>query len=427
MKIRRIRVFEREALRIGDGDGELKLRDVEAIAHYEERERLGAFQIGWKCVRTGEYVGVFTSDDLVLEILPKAERVGAREGPGLYAKWSNALLAMLSVAYDLPLEESGFASHDTTEESLLDVYACYFIRLVEGLVRGGLVKGYRRIREKLPAMRGKVIANMHGMDAAVHQERLLCEFDIYDLNTPHNMLLALALDALGHAPLSPRTRERARRLSEALPEVGLRRVTSETFDKLSWDRRSHAYRPAIDMARMILLGFSPLQSHGGSPTLALLFQMNMLFESYIGTMVQRSARTSGWSVSLQISTRFWDRRTIRPDILMRKNGRTVVLDTKWKVLTTSSPSIDDVRQLYVYNRYFNAKEAWLVYPSVYGVQDHLGSYRSPDADLQCGLAFIDLFSGENLSKTIGASILALVDRPGGKLKVPIGQEAASSV
>lgn len=403
MRPRRIRVFERGEIKVGERGFEE--RDLALLARFEEERKLGAFEFGWRKLKLKEHVGVFASGDLVLEILPKAEPKGRREDEALARKWSVALRKMLEVAYELRLEATGSDALDERDESLLDVFARHFLALARELVRGGLIKGYRRVMEHVAGVKGKVIVGQRGIDAIVHRERQVCEYDVFDRDVLHNQLLAQAIAALRHAPLKAATIEEARRLSTALPDPRPLRVTPETFSTLRWDRRTSAYKPAMDFARHILLGLSPIQREGETPALALLFAMNDLFESYLGSLVAKAARKRGWTAWLQSSLPFWESNTIRPDIVLEGNGRRIILDTKWKVLPTPVPGMEDLRQMYVYERFFDAETAYLVYPEVHGLGFREGRYRDPDRRLRCGLLFVDLFAGEKLATDIGERLL----------------------
>jgi len=162
---------------------------------------------------------------------------------------------------------------------------------------------------------------------------------------------------------------------------------------------------ALEYSRLILLRFVPAQRPGERESLSLLFKMNVLFEGYIGILTWRAARKRGWRASLQSSKRFWERRTIRPDIILdTPNGR-IILDTKWKVLRTAAPSVEDVRQMYAYNRFFHADRAVLLYPQVYDLPNRSGSYRGPDNGLSCELLFVPLFENDVLLSSLGEQIL----------------------
>src|SRR3546814_20846237 len=100
----------------------------------------------------------------------------------------------------------------------------------------------------------------------------------------------------------------------------------------------------------------------------MLFEMNTLFEDYVGRQVARALVGTGFTVSLQSGRLFClsadDGRGLfqtKPDILIRRAGVvTHVIDTKWKRI---SPTIADptqgVSQAAFYHRMASAK----LYPS----------------------------------------------------------------
>ena len=82
--------------------------------------------------------------------------------------------------------------------------------------------------------------------------------------------------------------------------------------------------------------------------------------------------SEGWEVSSQDKGHYLfmeSRRqfALRPDIVMKRGGRTVILDTKWKSLVDNERvnygiSQADMYQMYAYAKKYQASEVWLLYP-----------------------------------------------------------------
>lgn len=58
---------------------------------------------------------------------------------------------------------------------------------------------------------------------------------------------------------------------------------------------------------------------------------------------------------------------LRPDIVLEKDGRVVVMDTKWKSLINNERknygiSQADMYQMYAYSKKYETSEIWLLYP-----------------------------------------------------------------
>jgi len=146
------------------------------------------------------------------------------------------------------------------------------------------------------------------------------------------------------------------------------KVTKTTFDKIAFDRKNQHYQAALAIAKLLLLNYHPDISKGQNDVLALMFDMNSLWEQFILITLKRKLKSH--HVSSQVTKNFWKPNSgysskMRPDIILscRDTGENIVLDTKWKNLNGYNPSPDDLRQMYVYHRFYQAKKVALVYPS----------------------------------------------------------------
>lgn len=88
------------------------------------------------------------------------------------------------------------------------------------------------------------------------------------------------------------------------------------------------------------------------------------------------------------------------DIVLKKGEECVVLDTKWKNIGTKNPSSEDLRQMFAYHQYYDAKKVALVYPD----ETIQKSGRFVDRNMECAVLRIPT------SDSVGEWQQKIVDR-----------------
>ncbi len=242
------------------------------------------------------------------------------------------------------------------------------------------------------------------------------EPDEYTVNNGWNAILKAALTIVSSLPTDHDLGRTVRSLLVRFDAVGSPRIDRKHFDRLVFDRSTEVYRYAVSLARLIILNYSPDLTGGRESVLGMLFDMDKLFERFIYVELARAARQRqdvSFTVTGQRSERFWNTRTIRPDIILSSSGAhrdRIVVDTKWKVLHDYAPSAQDLRQMYAYNLHFGARRGFIVYPysglMPYKPTDFVAPRGFPEVVSACGLYFVRLFDEEgSLRKDIGMAML----------------------
>lgn len=154
------------------------------------------------------------------------------------------------------------------------------------------------------------------------------------------------------------------------PEVSDPPVNAEIFSRLQFDRKTERYKEALFISKMLLLNFRPDITGGAENVIAILFDMNKLWEEFVYRRLKKEEEHLNVTVHRQESHGFWNSgnlrtpKKIRPDIVIRKGTETIIVDTKWKVLDELVPGDEDLKQIFVYNLFWNCDKSILLYPSL---------------------------------------------------------------
>lgn len=361
IKPRQITVFEHESLRIDRGSQRLSSDQLGSLQQFYGDNGVPYFSLIHNGVKFNEYVGVIQIGDTLIEVLPKAEKTRNSE------KWRLVLIGMLNAVGIFDTHAPSNSSLHLKANSILDLYFELFIIEIEYLIRRGLIKKYSTREGNKGALKGKIVFSKHIRENEIHKERFFLQYSSYDkLHLLHGLLLK-ALKLLQKINLNPKLHSRITTVLMDFPEVSDIMVTDQIFERIVYNRKSEPYRNAIEIAQLILMNYHPDVRRGAKNVLALMFDMNHLWEKFVFESL-RKHKLPGHAIEAQSSKSFWkpvvgSKSKMRPDIVINKqNGSCTVLDTKWKYLGTQNPSSNDLRQMYVYSKYYEASRVALIYP-----------------------------------------------------------------
>lgn len=366
-------------------------------------------------IRFNEYVGALQVGNLLISVLPKTDKY-QKEDKAEKNKWNSILVDMLRVVNGFEVKATSTSDLHLKNNSVLDLYFELFVTEVEGLLHRGLAKKYRKTEGNLNALKGSLLFNQQINHNLIHKERFYTRHSIYDVEHPLHIILYKTILLLRRINTNSSLIGRINALTLNFPEMPDRKVTQADFDKLVLSRKTQDYHKAIEIARLILLHYHPDLSSGRNDVLALMFDMNALWEQFVLVSLKKNKALTSKG---QDSRPFWkpeggNKRSIRPDITIQKENHNYVIDTKWKLVSTE-PSMEDLRQMYAYHHYFEAKKVALMYPGHYPptkgsfvkIEDSGISQKKPEGDqlLECGLLFSQVDkSVKNWQDQIGAMI-----------------------
>ena len=219
--------------------------------------------------------------------------------------------------------------------------------LAEGtfrLIRGGIDRGYREVREDLAGIRGKLSVGETAKRALRARGRAACEFEELSHDVLHNRILRSTLAALLKLPdLDPdRVRPDIRTAYRKLEGISLVRMERRLFPRVQLDRNRHLYRFLMSICELIhdcLI----VEERSGSARFRDLrkdeYRMWKLFQDFAIEFYRRE-RGDDYRVNHRGRGIRWDdegtredqRRMIpqmEADIVLESQHRRIVLDTKY--------------------------------------------------------------------------------------------------
>ncbi len=353
-----ITLFEHDSLKI---DNCFTAAHLAILQRFYGEKGVPYYNLIHNGVKFCEYVGVLQIGDLTIEILPKADKNES------HSKWQKLLIGMLQAVGAFNIHAPSTATLNIRPNFILDLYFELFIKELEQLLHKGLIKKYRRKEGNKTALKGSLHFSKQLQHNIIHQERFYVRHSTYDKNHLIHQLLYKTLLLLKRINTNIQLNSRIGRLTLDFPKQADVKVSDAVFNKLEFNRKNESYKNVLQIAHLLLLNYHPDLVTGNQHVLALMFDMNLLWERFVYVSLRKLA-SKDMKVLGQNSTFFWtstsgNRSSIRPDIVIENdNGTKLVVDTKWKNIGTNNPSIQDLRQLYVYHQYFQATEVMLVYP-----------------------------------------------------------------
>ena len=388
-----IQVFEHQTLKV-DETSNFKMTHFNALEKYGYKTKEKYFSIGNKRIKFNNYVGVIQAKNLTIEILPKADN---KEDDQLTKdKWHDALILMLKECKLIKLNSVSNAKLKLKSASILDLYYDIFLSETEIIFKHGLRKSYRTIHENLNKVKGKILFTNHIRKNAFHKEKFYVEHKIFDADNKLNQILLKALVILKNIAHNPTHNIRINKLLLNLEGISEKNITEKWFDNIKFDRNTERYRQAVNLAKLIILKYSPDLKGGNENVLAIMFDMNILYENYVFRKLkalQLDPNIPILKVREQNRTPFWETRGLRADIVVETKDKHLVIDTKWKVLKDSKPSDADLKQMFVYNLHYDTDLSILLYPNTGIDTAEKKPFRNEKfKDLNCQVAFTNLFN-----------------------------------
>ncbi len=354
-----------------------EIKNKELISYIKSTESLHKyFKEDWGKLKARQYCGILNFEGEDFYILPKI--VNHNNETNL-----NTFIYMLRYAYDIKLHNEQTAnSKNEKHENILEVFIQLFAKNLFQQFQRGVYKNYVTKQDNLTILKGKYLIN-ENLKYNFTKNKIYCEYDEFSTNNQLNQFYIYAIK------IFIRFAKNKKLLKQC--ELVLDEVDAKVFDineiNIHFNRLNNRYKDSFEFALLLLKKFIPLFEKD-KKSFAFLFNMNELFEKFIGKIYKEIDATT----KLQNQKNF-EELSLRPDIIKSD----MIIDCKYKRISDEKiASREDRYQMYVYaNNYENIKSTMLLYPKHLDKIDKTIVLGENDKKVELKMRSIDLnFDGE---------------------------------
>ena len=344
--------------------------------------------VGGKFIQARNYVGILqTKSGLTIEILPKiADKTDTDKSKAVFIK-------MLRALKNFPFKSSNLASLKTQNLPLLEIFISMFLCELEALVKKGIKSDYVTLEDNLNFLKGKLNINEQIKRNSVHKERFYVGYSEFLSDIKINRIIKTTLKFLYKKSNFSKNQQKIRELLFIFDEVSECEDYKNFFAKLVINRQVKHYEQTLLWCKIFLLGNTFTPHKGDDIALALLFDMNALFESYVGNFIKKSFPGTILQHSEKHLIEDPKSFKLRPDIFLKDK---FIADTKWKIIS----SRDDISQADLYQLYAYGKKhpcdgkLHLIYPKIDDIRQKTMNFRYDD-EMWLKILYFDLEKDEN--------------------------------
>lgn len=229
-----------------------------------------------KVIIAKNYVGVVSmKDGTTIEILPKIYSL-VETSP---EKTKKLLVEMLKTLKNSPYKNLQTTSVNVDKMSIFEIFIRMFLDEVFYIAKRGLKCSYETIQSNENFFKGKILFSQQIIHNYAHKERCYVEYDEFNINRVENRLLKATLQYLYRKTNSSKNKTDIKTLLNSFTDVDASINYEQDFAKIVADRNTTDYTTALRWCKVFLTGKSFTSFAGSEVAIALLFPMEVLFES----------------------------------------------------------------------------------------------------------------------------------------------------
>ncbi|TPF14231.1 McrC family protein [Priestia megaterium] len=360
-----------DVLRIGiDGGGKtITPSQADELVGFLQSQNLKREYISWgnKSITFFNYVGYIQCSNFSIEILPK---VTLNKD---FNHMRKVLIDMLNECGFIKVTTSNMAHLQLINESLFEIFGRIYAFSLFIELNKGITTKYQQVENNLMMLKGALAVPQHIKENLSRHKKYMayCEYEERTINHELNQVFVASNQLLLKNVKNLETQKLLKQIANLLDSATLKLFPKEQLIRIKLDRTNKRFELPLLLAKQFLMNVTGSFSAKNNTSFSLLFEMNDLFEKYIGALMRKMTMHTVHEQhnKYRLLVKENNNREIfqlKPDIVVDNGKNQLIIDTKWKSLTAGNRSgvkREDLFQMYAYlTRYNHAKTAILLYP-----------------------------------------------------------------
>ena len=381
-----INFFEHEKLELKEKGISLQKKDVFALEDlnrkFSKEKKVEPLDLNYrkgelKSIKAKNFVGVIRARQKSFQIIPKLSQKEKESQE--YSKQSiRNLLYMLTFTKKLKIKDSDLAGLNRVNDDFFETLIYLFAKNLLELIQNNVNKEYVNLEDNLTFLKGKLDFPSHIKNNSILKNRFYLHYEEFCEDNFLNQIFKFVTYILLKTTRSHNNYKILQELSFLFDEVSFKNITTEDLKKIHLNRLNNCYEPILNLAKIFLSNSSLELSSNNIETFTFIFDMNELFEEFIGELTKRIFFGSDHRVTLQgpskhlVQSKNGQPRNLfkmMPDIEIfkyRKKAPDLIVDTKYKILKEEDAKDGvgqpDMYQMFAYSKKFKCSDIILLYP-----------------------------------------------------------------
>ncbi|MDU2458724.1 5-methylcytosine restriction system specificity protein McrC [Clostridium sp.] len=359
-------------LSVGSSINELTIIEFNLVCNYLKTTNLNnAAQYGFNKIKFINYVGIISVENLVIEILPKISITND------IVKDRKMLMFMLSKCNKISVNINEVLETNIVNQSLLDILAKVFTKKLLLELQKGLYLEYVTQEDSLNKIKGKVMLTQNAKINYINKLKVYCRYDEFTENNIFNSILLRTTNLLLSVINDSNVKKDLNIIKSIFSDIEDIYIPLPILENYKLNKKNERFKEAFILAKLILNNSTMNKSLGKENGFSILFEMNYLYEEYIGILLKETIEDESITVNTQEKSKYLlhnkntgrNEIALKPDIVIYKDNKPkIIIDTKWKSTSLDGREIysqSDIYQMYAYiTTYKECEKCILLYPKV---------------------------------------------------------------